>query len=240
MQLGLISDVHGNQPALEAVLDDMPDVDRIYHCGDAVGYNPFPHRVLETLRAEGITSIQGNHDRKISTDIDAMGTAADPETDDESGLRPGELARLAGVWTHDRLDAEEMEYLAALPAELTVDGGNVKLVHGKPSDQDGRLYPEEYGPHLFDGESILVHGHTHVQHAERFDDRLLVNPGSVGQPRDGDRRAAYAVIDTEARTATLHRVPYPVEEVVDEIRRTSLPELLTLWLENGEIVTEEA
>ncbi|MFB6199178.1 MAG: metallophosphoesterase, partial [Halobacteriaceae archaeon] len=75
MELGLISDVHGNQPALEAVLADMPDVDQVYHCGDAIGYNPFPHRVLETFDDEGIVSIQGNHDRKISTNIDSMGTA---------------------------------------------------------------------------------------------------------------------------------------------------------------------
>ncbi|WP_280535466.1 metallophosphoesterase family protein [Halopenitus sp. POP-27] len=236
MQLGLISDVHGNQPALEAVLEDMPAVDRIYHCGDAVGYNPFPEQVLNTLTTEGIDSIQGNHDHKISTDIDAMGTATDPDIDGDADLRPGELARLAGVWTHERLDADEMEYLATLPQEATIEDGAVKLVHGKPGDQDGRLYPEEYGPHLFGDESILVHGHTHVQHAERFDGRLLVNPGSVGQPRDGDPRAAYAVVDVDARRADLHRVAYPIDEVVDEIRRTSLPDLLTLWLENGEIV----
>lgn len=239
MELGLISDVHGNQPALEAVLADMPDVDQVYHCGDAIGYNPFPHRVLETFDDEGIVSIQGNHDRKISTNIDSMGTAAEPEARNDAGVRPSELARAAGIWTHERLDTEEIEYLANLPAELTIEAGTVKLVHGAPGDQDARLYPEDYGPHLFGDESILVHGHTHVQHAERFDGRLLVNPGSVGQPRDSDPRAAYAVIDTEANTVSLHRVRYSIEEVARKIRETSIPDLLCLWLEQGEIVTAE-
>jgi len=238
MELGLISDVHGNQPALEAVLADMPDVDRIYHCGDAVGYNPFPHRVLETFATEGIISIQGNHDRKISTNIDSMGTATEPEARNDAEFRPSDLARAAGVWTHEQLDAEEMEYLANLPAELNIENGDVKLVHGKPGDQDGRLYPEDYGPRLFGDESILVHGHTHVQHAERFDGRLLVNPGSVGQPRDGDPRAAYAVINVETTSVTLHRISYPIEEVVSKIQQTPLPDLLSRWLKNGEIVDE--
>ncbi|WP_227357356.1 metallophosphoesterase family protein [Haladaptatus salinisoli] len=238
MKLGLISDVHGNQPALEAVLADMPDVDQIYHCGDAIGYNPFPHRVLETFANEGIISIQGNHDRKISTNIDSMGTATEPEARNDAGVRPSDLARAAGVWTHELLNAEEIEYLANLPAELTIEDGIVKLVHGKPGDQDARLYPEDYGPHLFGDESILVHGHTHVQHAEYFDGRLLVNPGSVGQPRDGDPRAAYAIIDLETNTATLRRVTYPIEEVVRKIQQTSLPDPLCLWLEKGEIVAE--
>ncbi|MFC6722916.1 metallophosphoesterase family protein [Halobium palmae] len=239
MKFGLISDVHGNQPALEAVLTDMPSVDRIYHCGDAVGYNPFPHRVLETFANEEIISIQGNHDRKISTDVNSMGTATEPDSGDDAEFQPSELARATGVWTHEQLTAEEMEYLAGLPAELTVENGTVKVVHGRPEDQDGRLYPEDYGLYLFGDESILVHGHTHVQHAEQFDDRLLVNPGSVGQPRDGDPRAAYAVIDLETPTATLHRVPYPIESVVRKIQQTSLPDTVGLWLEHGEIVAPE-
>jgi putative phosphoesterase len=238
MELGLISDVHANQPALEAVLADMPEVDQIYHCGDVVGYNPFPHRVLETFASEDIITIQGNHDRKISTDIDSMGTATDPESRDDTEFRPGELARAAGVWTSKQLDTEECEYLANLPAERTIEDRTVKLVHGKPGDQDGRLYPEEYGLDLFGDESILIHGHTHIQHAEYFDERLLVNPGSVGQPRDGDPRAAYAVLDLETNTVTLRRVTYPIEEVVRTIRQTSLPDQLCLWLEEGEIVAE--
>lgn len=239
MEVGLISDVHGNQPALEAVLDDMPDVDRIYHCGDAIGYNPFPHQVIETLTDEEIVSIQGNHDRKISTDIDSMGTANEPEAKNDAGIKPSELARAAGIWTHERLDADEIEYLSTLPAELTIERGGVKLVHGEPGDQDGRLYPEDYGPHLFDEESILVHGHTHVQHAECFGDRLLVNPGSVGQPRDGDPRAAYAILDFDTNTVDLRRVPYPIGTVVEKIRETSIPDQLIRWLENGEIVADE-
>lgn len=238
MELGLISDVHANQPALEAVLTDMPDVDQIYHCGDIVGYNPFPHRVLETFASEEIITIQGNHDRKISTDLDSMGTLKISESGDDTEFQPGELVRAAGVWTSKQLDAEEREYLATLPAERTIEDGTVKLVHGKPGDQDGRLYPEEYGLDLFADESILVHGHTHIQHAEYFDERLLVNPGSVGQPRDGDPRAAYAVLDLETNTVTLRRVTYPIEEVVKTIWQTSLPDQLCLWLEEGEVVAE--
>ncbi|NKE37256.1 metallophosphoesterase family protein [Natronococcus sp. JC468] len=239
MKIGLISDVHGNQPALTTVLSDMPAVDQIYHLGDIVGYNPFPGEVLRTFEKRGIRSIQGNHDRNIGGDIDAIGSAPEPDTEDSNTtVRPSDIARAAGKWTFRRLTDEQRRYISTIPEERTLRGGIVKLVHGKPGEQDGRLYPDEYGPHLFAGERILAHGHTHVQHAERFDEKILVNPGSVGQPRDGDSRAAYAVLDLDSNSVQLHRVAYPIEEVTDAIRQTSIPDELCSWLERGEIVTE--
>jgi putative phosphoesterase len=242
MRLGLISDVHGNKPALETVLEDMPDVDRIYHCGDVVGYNPFPGEILEIFDSMDIESIQGNHDRKISGDVDEMGnlpprTVTDSEAIDTSD--PGTFARLAGQWTNDQLTAAELQFLAALPAEKTIEKDTVKLVHGAPNEQDTRLLPEEYTPALLDEEQVLVHGHTHVQDAERFENRWIVNPGSVGQPRDGDPKAAYAVLDLDTMDVELRRVEYPIQTVIDAIRETSLPDQLCLWLEHGKIITDD-
>lgn len=237
MQIGLISDVHGNYPALKAVLDDMPAVDAVYHCGDLVGYNPFPHEVLETFDNRAIETIQGNHDFKISGDVESMGNAPEPNSE-KGSIRPGALAREAGLWTASQLTTKERQFLADLPRELAIDGGTVKLVHGMPGDQEGRLYPDEYSEAYFDDERVLVHGHTHVQHMETFGDRLLINPGSVGQPRDGDPRAAYAVLDLETYTATLHRVNYPIGDVTSAISDTEIPDLLCHWLEQGEIVTD--
>jgi predicted phosphodiesterase len=239
MKIGLISDVHGNQPALTKVLADMPDVDAIYHLGDLVGYNPFPQEVLNTFEREGIQSIQGNHDRKISGNIQSMGTAPEPDGSEDNGdIRPGELARAAGEWTLEHLTDSELKYLSNLPKEQFLLDGSVKLVHGRPGDQDGRLYPDEYSEQLFEDEQILAHGHTHIQHVERFGDRILVNPGSVGQPRDGDPRAAYAVLDVDSNTVQLYRVSYPIEDVTDVIQQTEIPNLLCVWLRRGEIVLE--
>ncbi len=239
MKIGLLSDVHGNQPALRTVLEDIPAVDQIYHLGDIVGYNPFPQAVLRMFEEEEICSIQGNHDRNIGGDIEAIGTAPEPDTGEPTTtIRPGDLARAAGEWTAERLTDDQRRYIGSLPKEQTLRSGTVKLVHGKPGDQDGRLYPEEYGLHLFEGEQILAHGHTHIQHAERFDEHILVNPGSVGQPRDGDPRAAYAVLDLDANSVQLCRVAYPIEEVTDAIQETSIPNQLCSWLQRGEIITE--
>lgn len=221
MKLGLISDVHGNRPALDAVLDDMPDVDECIHAGDVVGYGPYPEAVLEAFRERDIVSIQGNHDRAVLGDFH----------ENFHGI-----PKAAALWTADRLSDDDLAYLDALPVERVRHDGRVRVVHGAPDRPNQYVYPEDFEPSLLAGEDVLVLGHTHMQASETFDAGIVVNPGSVGLPRDGDWRAAYAVLDLDERTVECRRVEYPKERVQARIEEYGLPEALVGGLEHGELV----
>ncbi len=218
MQIGVLSDIHGNRIALEAVLSDMPAVDRLVCAGDIVGYNPWHADCIEILRDRSIRSVMGNHDRAVA---------------ENSPFAFNHQAAAAVEHAHDQLTSSQLEWVRTLPDELSLFDGRLKLVHGHPADPDRYTYPEEFSPQLLGDESVLVLGHTHVQHHEQFDEGVVMNPGSVGQPRDGDPRAAYAVLDLDARTVTEHRVSYDVESVVSAVRDTGLPEQIGTRLRNG-------
>ena len=209
MRVGVISDVHGNVVALETVLSDMPEVDELVCAGDVVGYNPWPAECVEAIREREVPTIMGNHDRKVAT-----GTNFASNRMAQAGVK---LARR-------NLSSDQIEWLGRLPTERRLFDGRMKVVHGHPEDPDRYTYPDEYGPNLLQGESILVMGHTHVQHVEYTRDGIVMNPGSVGQPRDGDPRAAYAVVDLEAETAEGYRVSYDIDRVQAAVAENGLPE----------------
>jgi len=227
--IGLISDVHGNLPALEAVLDDMPEVDSVVNAGDVVGYNPYPRECVEAVQSHDMVTVQGNHDRAVAGDA-SFAFHSD--------------AGRAVEWTRERLDEDELGWLGDLPAEreTVLEGMRVKTVHGAPGEPDRYVYPHDFSSSLLGGEDVLVLGHTHVQVKREYDEGMIVNPGSVGQPRDGDPRAAYAVlegdrdgeegVDVDAEVE-LRRVEYPVSQVQDEIRSAGLPESLAERLADG-------
>ncbi|MFB6137744.1 MAG: metallophosphoesterase [Halobacteriaceae archaeon] len=208
MRVAVLSDLHGNWPALAAVERDLPDVDALLCAGDVVGYNPWPARCLEWLRKRSVPTVMGNHDRVVVRG---------------SNFRGNPMAR-AGV-THARtcLDDDQVAWLADRPTALDAADGAIRVVHGHPDDPDRYTYPEEFGPDLLGEESVLVLGHTHVQHHEHTDEGVVLNPGSVGQPRDGDPRAAYATVDLETLSVTEHRVAYDVDRVADGVREAELP-----------------
>ncbi|NHX35389.1 MULTISPECIES: metallophosphoesterase family protein [Halolamina] len=218
MRLGVISDVHGNLPALEAVLDGMPTVDALVCAGDVVGYNPWPAECVDTVRERGIPSVQGNHDRAVA-----------------SGRAPGfnGMAQAGVDYAREQLDADALDWLDALPTERHVANGRVKVVHGHPDDPDHYTYPREFAPDLLDGEELLIMGHTHVQHHAVFDEGIVLNPGSVGQPRDRDPDAAYAVVDLDDRTVDERRVSYDIDAVVDAVADTDLPPEIGERLRDG-------
>jgi putative phosphoesterase len=224
--IGLMSDVHGNLPALEAVLDDMPEVDSVVNAGDVVGYNPFPSDCVEAVRDHDMVTVQGNHDRAVAG---------------ETSFAFHSDAGRAVEWTRERLDDDELEWLGDLPTEreTVIEGMRVKTVHGEPGDPNRYVYPHDFSESLLGGEDALVLGHTHVQVKRKYDEGLIVNPGSVGQPRDGDPRAAYAVLeagdgeeDVDVEV-DLRRVEYPVSETQEEIRSAGLPEPLAERLADG-------
>ncbi|MFC6989849.1 metallophosphoesterase family protein [Haloplanus sp. GCM10025708] len=218
MQVGVVSDIHGNRIALEAVLDDMPPVDRLVCAGDVVGYNPWPAACVAAVRDREIPTVMGNHDRAVASD---------------TGFRFNSMASAGVEFTRRRLADDALAWLADLPAERTAVDGRVKLVHGHPDDPDRYTYPDEFSPRMLDGEDVLVTGHTHVQGHRVFDEGIVMNPGSVGQPRDGDPRAAYAVVDLDSRSVDERRVDYDVDAVVDAIETAGLPERIGTRLYEG-------
>ncbi|WP_435145285.1 metallophosphoesterase family protein [Halobaculum sp. P14] len=229
MQLGVISDVHGNRVALEAVLDDMPPVDGVVCAGDVVGYGPWPGDCVAALRERGVPTVSGNHDRAVV-----------------AGSAPGfnGMARAGVEYARETLDEAAVEWLGGLPHRRVVGGNRVAVAHGHPAEPDRYTYPKEFTGGLVDtaadqlavdpgGLDALILGHTHVQGHETFPEGVVLNPGSVGQPRDRDPRAAYAVLDVEDRSVTEHRVEYDVDAVAEAVDDAGLPSAIGERLFDG-------
>ena len=233
MRVAVLSDIHSNLVALDAVLAHAGTVDAVWHLGDVVGYGPDPDGVVARLIEVGAVGVRGNHDAA------ALGG---PEIE---WFNPE--ARAAAEWTRDTIDATTRAWLSALPERHVMD--RMTLVHGSPRDPI-REYVSSAGIAL---ENLAVletnfglHGHTHVPVAfclgpgdrmqvvapDRDDgialdgQRALINPGSVGQPRDGDPDASYLVLDPDAATVTWHRVAYDIPAVQAAIRAAGLPHRL--------------
>jgi len=235
MRVGLLSDIHANRVALEAVLEAMPAVDRLVCAGDVIGYNPHPEASVAAVRGRSglladcgvdvptaLPTVQGNHDRTVAT----------PER-----YRHNRMAHAGLALARDRIDDDDRAWLAELPEQRRCCDGRLRVVHSHPTEIDRYVRPREFpllADHLGD-EAVLVLGHTHVQHHERVDGTLVVNPGSVGQPRDGDPRAAYAVLDLDGEPAvTEHRVAYDVDRVRADVEAAGLPERTGARLARGE------
>ncbi|MFB6307925.1 MAG: metallophosphoesterase [Haloarculaceae archaeon] len=233
MNVGVVSDLHGNRIALDAVLADMPPVDALVCAGDVVGYNPWHadcvaamrdgsavERVVEGQSPTGpeVPTVMGNHDRAVATD---------------SAFRFNSMAAAGVDHARERLSSEQLDWLAGLPDERTVLDGRVKLVHGHPDDPDHYTYPAEFGPEMLDDEDVLVMGHTHVQHHEVYEEGIVCNPGSVGQPRDGDPAAAYAVVDLDDLSVDQYRVEYDIDAVIEAVEDAGLPRKIGTRLLEG-------
>ena len=222
MTVALLSDVHANLVALEAVLADLPEVDAIWVMGDTVGYGPDPADALALLRERRAWIVAGNHDRAVATG---------------EGLDLFNPAARAAAWLHHTwLTPEDREVLAAMPLTLEPAPGHT-MCHGSPRDP---LW--EY---VFDARAASFAmaglaaarccvGHTHVPAAFRIGDgRTMINPGSVGQPRDGDPRAAYALLEPATGEVTFKRVGYDIGETQRRMRARKLPDMLADRLSLG-------
>jgi predicted phosphodiesterase len=241
MRIAVVSDVHSNLVALEAVLTDLGSVDAIWHLGDMVGYGPEPQAVVDRLREAGAVGVRGNHD-------DAAGGADSIEFFNPDG-------RAAMEWTRARIDEPTRLYLAGLPERRVPTGSDFTLAHGSPSDPIWEYLTSpaaaERNLSAFETRYCLV-GHTHmplvfresrgrvtalVPDPGRRQDldrrRLILNPGSVGQPRNGDPRSSYLSIDTDAGHATWHRVEYDVAATQAEMLTAGLPPRLARRLSFG-------
>jgi predicted phosphodiesterase len=241
----VISDLHSNQEALKAVLENAEgEYDRIVCCGDLAGYGADPNPVLDWARAHLHAVIRGNHDRGCCG------------MEDLEWFNP--TARAAALWTMAQLSEVNFNYLRALPAgPLAVD--NFQLIHGSPIDEDEYLVSIADARNVFPylEAEIAFFGHTHLQGGygwangqyhvigrmeffqKQFRQQLLpdglwlINPGSVGQPRDGDGRAAFALFDSEAREVVYRRVAYDHETTRRKIEAAGLPDVLGARLALG-------
>ncbi|MDO8727655.1 MAG: metallophosphoesterase family protein [Candidatus Methanoperedens sp.] len=225
MLIGLISDVHSNAVALKAVLEelDVLGVKIILHAGDIVGYNPYPDETIELFKKKKIVSILGNHDRVFMTG-------------DTSYL--GSYATAAMEWTRNAASRDSLNYIMRLKDELTIDTKSemIVLFHEGPKNFPEYIFPEDVTPDLLSNINgdILVLGHTHIPFIMDYGTRgLVVNPGSVGQPRDGNPDASFAVLDTVTREVKLKRTKYDVEKVIRDMLTAHLPERLAYRLRTG-------
>jgi len=214
MRLALLSDVHANEPALRAVLADLADepFDRLVCVGDVVGYGPDPAACLSLVRDRADVCVAGNHDREANTPERYSGhPTAGP------GLEH----------TYETLGDEELAWLDELPERRRLADWSTTVAHSHPDPEhtDRYVYPADFSDVGSTVDTaVLAMGHTHVQGAELVGETLVVNPGSVGQPRDGEPGAAYAIVDTDDRTADLRRVAYDVGAVRERVRAAGLPD----------------
>jgi predicted phosphodiesterase len=246
MRYALISDVHANLPALQAVLEhisDGPEIDATYHLGDLVGYAPWPNETIALLKDFHVQGIAGNYDSTVATDYEHCGCRyEDP--------RQEELAHLSYAWTRKHTSSESKRFLARLPFRLDlrprgghVPGPTVMLVHGAPTLNT--LYWTEDRPDSFCTKmagmagarkgDVVCFGHTHRPWHREVDGIHFVNTGSVGRPKDGDWRAGYAILDMSGEAPAVEhvRVEYDLAAATGEIRRSDLPDDFAEYLATG-------
>ena len=243
MRYLILSDIHANLEALDAVLAAEPAPDATLVLGDLVGYGADPNAVIDRVRALPATLfIRGNHD-KVGAGIDSVRSF-------------NHLARHAIEWTSATLTSERTAWLAALPRGPMIVDDAVEICHGSPFDEDVYIFDELDARRalVVSRRPLCLFGHTHVPAAFRFENafeaipirrdaafelpldgeaRYLVNCGAVGQPRDGDWRAAFGVLETDNRRLTFHRVSYDVGAAQEKIIRAGLPDVLAHRLAVG-------
>jgi predicted phosphodiesterase len=242
MRYAILADIHANLAAFEAVLRDIEEkggVDELWCLGDIVDYGPDPSACIELLRKHNPVCVVGNHD------LGAIGRL------DLSNFNPA--AAISCQWTARQLSRSDIQYLESLP--LTVTKGDFVLVHGSPAEPifeyivSTSIAAKNFS--FYDTPYCLV-GHTHVPLAFKKSDagsstitlspgiglvlskhRTIINPGGVGQPRDGDPRASYAIYESEGSVLRLYRVPYDIDVTQEKMIRAGLPMSLVLRLQEG-------
>ena len=245
MRYALISDIHANLPALEAVLADASSrsAETILHLGDLVGYAPWPDEVVATLAEAGIAGVAGNYDSTVAMDHDNCGCAYED-------ARQAELAHVGYEWTRANIRPETKRALGDLPFRLDVspDGGHksgarLVLVHGTPTLNT--LYWHADRPDAFclqmarfaglKAGDVIAFGHTHLPWNREVEGIHFVNTGSVGRPKDGDWRAGYVMLSLGGGKAELEyvRVEYDVERVAVAILESELPDEFAEVLRTG-------
>jgi putative phosphoesterase len=226
-RVAVITDIHANLPALHAALARIDElgISDVYCGGDLVGYGPHPNEVCALIAERGIPTLYGNYDYAIARDLDDCGCAYITPHDREIGQRSVE-------WTLAHTDRAAKDFMRELPFDLRfrVGATAVHLVHGSPRKDNEYLF-EDKPASLYErlaaveDADVLVFGHTHKPWVREYGGVLFLNCGSVGKPKDGDARGAFAVLDasTGRLEVSIERVAYDAEAVAAEVRAAGLP-----------------
>jgi putative phosphoesterase len=226
-RIAVITDIHGNLPALEATLEalDALGIEEIYCGGDLVGYGPHPNEVCALIAEREIATIYGNDDYAIGRDLEDCGCAYVTQHDRELGKR-------SVAWTLQNTEQQWKDWMRELPFDLHFSLGDqdVHLVHGSPRKVNEYLFedkPASLYERLARAESdqVVVFGHTHKPWIHTYGGVLFVNCGSVGKPKDGDPRGAFAILQAKGTEvqASIQRVPYDAKAVAREVEAAGLP-----------------
>jgi len=243
MKILILSDIHANRVALETVLKDAGKVDKVWCLGDVVGYGPEPNECIEILRNMNLLCLAGNHDWAVLDKLDLDDFNPD--------------ARHAALWTREVLSPANFNWLIKLPERVPIQMDEITLIHGSPQHP---IWEYVATPAVacvnFDyfETPICFIGHTHVPVIYRYHtendtvstelvpenehfafgpERMMINPGSVGQPRDGDPRSAYAIFDTDSMRLVHRRVDYDIARTQAKMHMAGLPERLIVRLSHG-------
>ena len=226
-RVAVITDIHANLPALEAALERVRElgIERVYCGGDLVGYGPHPNEVCADIAEREIPTVYGNYDYAIARDLEDCGCAYVTPHDRELGQRSVE-------WTLAHTGQEAKDFMCELPFDLRFSVGStaVHLVHGSPRKLNEYLF-EDKPASLYERlaaaerDDVLVFGHTHKPWVREYGGVLFVNCGSVGKPKDGDPRGAFALLDagTGKLEVTIERVEYDADAVAAAVRAAGLP-----------------
>ncbi len=246
MRYLLLSDVHANRPALDAVLDAAKgegELAGVYHLGDLVGYAPWPNEVVAMLQSVGIPGVAGNYDSTVATGYRHCGCRAENAYQEE-------LAHRSFAWTLEHTSESTKRHLRSLPFRIDIRpfgghmaGPTIRLVHGNHvlntvyvthdrSDEFLGKMAEGMGAKAGD---VIAFGHTHTPWHRVVGDVHFVNTGSVGRPKDGDPRAAYVLLDVTEHTVGVEivRVEYDVDEAARAILASTLPDEFAEFLRAG-------
>lgn len=237
MKIAVISDIHGNLPALETALTIIADhdVDMILGAGDWIGYGPFPGEVIHLVRKSGIKCIRGNYDLKAAN---ALKT---PEKYQKK-LKTHKWSILD--WTIQRLSPDHVKWIRNLPDSREiepVEGCIIRMFHGSPEGNEGRIYPSITGRAIASMSNeplpdVLIAGHTHIPFVKDVDGCLILNPGSAGQPVDGDPRPSLGLLEINASGlpfGQIIRFDYPEQTLQSAIQRAGLPQWLARDFKTG-------
>ena len=226
MRIAVFGDIHSNKHALEAVLADIDQKapEKVFCLGDLVGYGAYPNEVIEIIRNRSIPTIMGNYDDGVGFDRDECGCAY-------KDLEARRLGGLSLAWTKARVTADNKAFLRSLAPNIRLQVGNrrVLLVHGSPRRINEYVYedrPQWSLEHIAQSSQadVLIFGHTHLPYVKQVGSVLFINPGSAGKPKDGDPRAAYALVDAGQEVGVeLRRVAYDVAAAAAAVRSSGLP-----------------
>ena len=234
MRILVLADIHSNWAALQAIDEDF---DQCLFVGDLVDYGLDPLPCIDWVRRNADATVRGNHDHAVAQRVQGMG---------EHGFR--RLAAATRPWHWKMLDARRMKFLARLPltSHFRVGTAQFYLVHATPRDPMGEYLNSDVPAWQnrlagIDADFVCV-GHTHTPFCMEVDGKLVINPGSVGQPRDGDPRAAYAMIVDGV--PTLHRVEYNINSAIDQLQQTGVEQWIidmnaAIWRSGGNLTRED-